>query len=320
MKNPILSRYACAIFCMLLLPTFLFSQFIEVERLTEPVTCGARYMLATDINTDSVADLVVYSSFNNELAWFPGNGEGAFLEKRIISDELAVFKGMIALDYDDDGDQDLDVLYSSIIFSDGAVYVIENLGESYSDPRVLFEVHGAGGIYPDDVDGDQDEDLYITTTQGLIFRFINEGNGRFSEPELIDATGFAARAIEITDFDQDGDKDLLTFDGACAVITLLDNREILSDLKAVHTAPALFNVQPNPFRDKIVLSWNTQDIPTGETYRLELFSATGQLLRSVPLPPASASISTNQLSNGVYFFRIVGTEFGPLQTGRLLKQ
>lgn len=275
-------------------------------------------LLVSDADGDMDLDILFVSRSEQMIGLLENTGNTQFESGLILADNL-LYPLDIAL-ADIDGDQDLDVLYSSIIFSDGAVYVIENLGESFSNPRVLFEVRGAGGIYPDDVDGDQDEDLYITTTLGLIFQFINEGNGQFSEPELIDATGFAARAIEIIDFDQDGDKDLLTFDGSCDVISLLDNREIVSDLKAVHTAPALFNVQPNPFRDNIVLSWNTQDIPTGETYRLELFSGTGQLLRSIPLPPASASIPTNQLSKGVYYFRIVGTESGLIQAGRLLKQ
>ena len=129
--------------------------------------------------------------------------------------------GVIAVDYDDDGDEDVWVANDStpnLLYSnDGGRFtdVAEDIGLAYSgDGR-----RQAGmGLAADDYDGDGDTDLFVTNfSHDYNTLYANEG-GRFVDVSF--AAGLAREGMSslgwgtgFFDYDNDGDSDLFVANG-----------------------------------------------------------------------------------------------------------
>ena len=115
---------------------------------------------AADMDGDGDVDLVVTSSYTNQLLWFENDGSGGFTG-HLIATEAASLTLTQTLDFDGDGD--LDVIAKSgwdvnaritLYANDGAQnFSGTTLDDSLADPRAFTAT---------DVDNDGDTDVVVT--------------------------------------------------------------------------------------------------------------------------------------------------------------
>ncbi len=178
---------------------------------------------------------------------FRNDGNGRFEESTDRAGLAAEFGnglGAVPADLDLDGRLDL------YVANDGtANQMWMNLGDGRFENRAFFggsavnrrgEPEAGMGVDAGDLDGDGDEDLYVTHITGETSTlYVNEGDALFADagvPAGLDApslpmTGFGAGWF---DFDNDGDLDLLAVNGA---VRRLD-RARSGDRAAARTAAA----------------------------------------------------------------------------------
>ena len=71
---------------------------------------------------------------------------------------------------------------------------------------------------------------------------------------------------------------------------------------------------PNPFAGSIVFEMSNTN---GTAYTIELTDALGRVVKAVRTTSAKTNIDTNELSTGVYFYRVIGTDL--LKSGKVIK-
>ena len=178
---------------------------------------------------------------------YRNNGDGTFAD---VSTESGVDAhsgtgmGMVAADYDRDGDTDLFVLNDV-----AGNFLFKNDGRGHFDEvgleaGVAYDYHGRdlGSMGGDcgDYDNDGWLDFFITSYQEeLPVLYRNLGNGSFEDVTL--QTGAGAGCLPyvnwgtgLVDFDNDGDRDIFVAQGH-----LLDNVELYDDTTAYHVRNVL---------------------------------------------------------------------------------
>ena len=170
-----------------------------------------------DWNGDGAEDYAV-CQFGNHLGKFSLflSGAQGFTEIDLKKDPGA--RRSLAVDFDQDGDLDILVQMTQ---AKEAILLFENQGEGKFREEVLLEFQPAFGSSDfrfEDMDGDGLKDLILVNgdnaDQSQILKFFhgvrifkNQGNGKFEEDWFYPMYG--ASGLEIGDFDQDGDQDLV---------------------------------------------------------------------------------------------------------------
>ena len=111
--------------------------FCEINEVVDSDAIGARTVIAADINGDGWLDLASASKDDDTVAWYPNDGTGHFGTKLIVS-RGAESKGaysLVAVDIDQDGDQDL------IVASNGNdhVSIWRNDGSGNFNKTLVFD-------------------------------------------------------------------------------------------------------------------------------------------------------------------------------------
>jgi hypothetical protein len=170
-----------------------------------------------DLDGDGDDDIVATGSLNGQIVLFANIG-GTFINRTSTSGLPAVSKvsGVVAADYDGDGDLDLFVtrwLQSAMLFRNNGNLNFTNVTSAAG----LSGNSGAGaGCAFGDFDGDGDLDLAIANRTGTLSNmlrnrfFRNNGSGTFTEisQQLGVDDGGASFQCLLQDFDRDGDADL----------------------------------------------------------------------------------------------------------------
>ena len=170
---------------------------------------GARAVFAADLDGDGYADALSASVDDDKIAWYRGGGDATFASEIVIDDNLNGATDVFAADLDDDGD--IDVLATS--YSDDKVVWYENDGTgSFGSEQVITTASdGAYAVYAADFDGDFDLDVAVASSlDNTLSIFLNtDGAGSFGAEREITNTFLGACDIRASDFDLDGDADLL---------------------------------------------------------------------------------------------------------------
>ncbi len=172
---------------------------------------SASYVTAADIDGDGDMDVFCTSSGTDKVAWFENvSGNGVFGPQQIISTTMdgAIFINVV----DVNGDEYLDVIAASS--ENNKIAWFENLngeGNFGTQHIITSQADYVLSIRAGDFDGDGDNDLVSASyDDNKIAWYKNEnGSGNFGPPQLISLDHKGATSVFASDFDNDGDLDVL---------------------------------------------------------------------------------------------------------------
>ena len=182
---------------------------------------GARDVYATDLDGDGDQDVLSASFFDGRIAWYENDGQGNFGEQQVITIQATGAYSVYATDLDGDGDQD--VLSASEFNSKIAWY--ENDGQgSFGEQQIIaaqteLQPDAGATVYAADLDGDGDQDVLSASgfirddgyiLNGEVVWYENDGQGNFSEQQLITTQVVSPQEVYAADLDGDGDQDVLS--------------------------------------------------------------------------------------------------------------
>ncbi len=142
------------------------------------------------------------------------NGSFEF-SKHVIAERIARVSDVRAGDLDNDGDMDLAV--AQFGYDDGETRWIENLGDWKFKNHILQNLSGPINVEILDIDRDNDMDILALVSQEWeeIYCYINDGKGNFQAKLLFGSSNqdFGSSMLTVSDFDKDGDEDILYTNG-----------------------------------------------------------------------------------------------------------
>lgn len=189
-----------------------FSDFKVIYDFSSDGYVNSLYVV--DIDGDNDKDIVVGLLVSNNLVWFENlDGLGNFSDEIIIDADLANVKSIYTSDLDGDGDQD--VLLGSQGVGHIAWYENTNGLGDFGEKQDLTDFHtSANYVYASDLDGDGDMDVlgargYSFTVSNIVWFENLDGQGSFSEEQMVVDDSGSAKKVTAADVDGDGDQDVL---------------------------------------------------------------------------------------------------------------
>lgn len=189
---------------------------------------GTIHLPTIDFNGDGRLDfLALISQEHEEIDLFVNEGDSHFRKERVYSAENPSFgsSGIEIVDLDQDGDEDIlytngDSLDSFYLKPYHAVHWIENQGSGNWHDHILTNMPGVMRALPSDLDGDGDLDIVAVacvpenlvaqhggvTLDSLIW--LEQTSTGVFERHALERQDCNHAALEIADFDGDGDLDL----------------------------------------------------------------------------------------------------------------
>ncbi len=181
-----------------------------------------------DWNNDGFNDIVVGYTYETPLdsrvALLLNIGDEGFSEPvELYRAEAREFSDLDADDFDNDGDCDILISYSTVnntglYYVNGTIVFLQNNGLHSFIPSIVThrgdgEYHGKNTrIHPRlavaDYDQDGDFDFAFGDNSGIVELLWNDGNGSFQEPLILNDFGNISKITD-ADYDMDGDIDLV---------------------------------------------------------------------------------------------------------------
>lgn len=167
-----------------------------------------------DIDNDGLIDVLTAGSVEYKLSWYK-NLDGLNFGTEIIINEIPIF--YLTVDFVDiDNDGDKDILY----LSNNSRYIawLENIdgAGSFGPQQIINEQDFITSVIPTDMDNDGDQDLIVAVTDtfsGWIVWYENlDGQGTFSEENMLFQNTSEFTKIALVDIDNDGLLDILATD------------------------------------------------------------------------------------------------------------
>ena len=167
-----------------------------------------------DVDGDNDQDVIITGSTgsNRITTLYTNDGSGNFT-RETGTPFTGVSNGSITF-ADVDGDNDQDVLITGYDGSNriATLYSNNGSGNFTEETETPFTGVSNGSIAFADVDGDNDQDVFITRFDGsnnITKRYTNDGSGNFTEEEGTPFTGVSNGSITFADVDGDNDQDVL---------------------------------------------------------------------------------------------------------------
>lgn len=173
----------------------------------------ARSVVAANLDGDDDQD-ILFGSVSAGIGWFENLDAGGFSSLNSIASNIAS-REVAAADLDGDGDRD------ALFVTGDKVQWLENLDDGgFADPfpnliELTDDLFEARSVVATDIGSDGDQDVVAagagsSLNSGKLVWFENDGT--FSSAITIDDNADDAQSVSITDFDGDGDKDILVGD------------------------------------------------------------------------------------------------------------
>lgn len=155
-----------------------------------------------------------------------------------------------------------------------------------------------------DIDGDGDADAAVGMGNGDVMVLMNEGGILTPAVNAIPWNFLRSAAPRFADLDGDGDPDMV-ISNAIGHTYYFENAS-----GAVSTSDVQYNVEttvyPNPTSEMVRI-----DIPwSKKTTTVQLFTATGQLIKRYQTAEPTTELSLQSLPSGLYIIRLQGAEGG----------
>jgi len=182
-------------------------------------TDGARFLDVGDIDGDVWDDVVSASAFDNKIAWYKNLGNGDFgdinTNQRFISDVEITTQSVHITDIDGDGYNDVVASsYDPVQPFAGEITWFKNDGLGSFGSRQIVEdqlLNGVTSVSSADFDGDGYMDVVSASfDEGKIAWHKNiNGDGSSWETTILNTSATGAAFVYPTDYDVDGDMDIL---------------------------------------------------------------------------------------------------------------
>lgn len=161
------------------------------------------WVQAVDLDADGLVDVIVPNYDQHQLVLYRNLGNGQFSDTPLIT-ELGF--PLMTASGDLDGDGDVDLAYAT----DVAMGWCANNGDgTFGTPMELSTMDYRLNVSVTDLDGDGYLDILGGTSTFDIRWFKNNGLGEFTTRTITGTIGASLNAIHATDFDADGDLDVL---------------------------------------------------------------------------------------------------------------
>lgn len=174
-----------------------------------------------DIDNDSIPDICIVESHENQVIVLTGKDTGYFSNPTAYDIGANPINPVMA---DFNGDSIVDIAVSCM--DSESVSLLINDGFGLFSPAVHYSLGVTAGIASIDVDGDGDIDLASINSeaqQDQITLLINDGFGVFSVGEKLSSKSSGFDDIEIADFDQDGQIDIIALSISHTSVSLFRN-------------------------------------------------------------------------------------------------
>lgn len=167
-----------------------------------------------DLDGDFDLDVISTSTGDDKIAWYENLGSGVFGPQQILSTSTTNPDDVRAADMDNDGDNDIVVL----VPSDGKIYLFQNLGGGAfaSQQQIASTIQNLAEVKLQDMDGDNLKDIIyafqggsVSLPSGGVAWCKNMGSNSFQAPTIINSNPIVARTLEVGDFDNDLDLDVI---------------------------------------------------------------------------------------------------------------
>jgi len=322
--------------------------FIRFPHFIGAVMTGGVYLDSMDIDGDGDTDVISTSINGDEVSWFENfTGEGDFGDRQVIANSTGF--GFYGSDVDSDGDIDVRINNGWYENTDGQ--------GGFADFQSLFNSGGTWSSCSSDLDGDGDDDIIIGDYENkLTWRENIDGQGSFGPELVIDNNTTRLRSVITCDLDNDGDMDVLSASSDDHIIAWYENldglgsfgpKEIITSnargklvsigdidgdgdldvmsacgdnkiawyenslILAINEFDSLsFSIYPNPTTGVLNIASEVR------ITSLEVYNQLGQL---VLFNAFNSSIDISELSQGMYFIKIVG-ENGVVEVKKVINE
>jgi surface-anchored protein len=164
-----------------------------------------------DFNGDCQLDLIVAGSGADALGYRRGVGDGSFLPELSLNSGTGLsIQGIVAVDYDLDGDMDLIALeYVQSVENTGAVALFRNNGTA-SFTRVVLKGGLPTGydVVAGDLNGDGRPDLVYNQGTSVAYA-LQQPSGDLGPETMLPATLNSVSGVKLGDMNGDGDLDIV---------------------------------------------------------------------------------------------------------------
>lgn len=203
------------IFCILLYFTNLQIGLCQInfsEHLIDDDTDGTSGIFAADLDNDNDIDILAASSEDDQIIWFRNDGDSPIIwTKIIIGANVGSAHSVYAADFDNDGDED--VVGAAYWGTPGIAWWRNDGGNPvvWTKFPVATGFINAHEVYVHDLDNDDDDDILgASSNLNTISWWRNDGGNPIVWMEqTISDNVTLAKSLNVGDFDNDGDNDVV---------------------------------------------------------------------------------------------------------------
>ncbi len=254
------------------------------------------FIKAADLDNDGFLDVYFTGLNGSKVGWHRNiDGTGNFGPEQLLT--LNMGSGLAVDAIDIDGDSYLDIVAGSGY--DGKLGWFRNTdGMGVFSAQSIISDTCAGVIILDTKDMDNDSDIDVLATclwNNKISWFENlNGEGVFSEEQIISEETMGASSIAGADINNDGKLDVISLSYIDNKIAWYENEMVLG---LTDNELSEFYIYPNPTHSILHINSSL------DTYEIEIYSGVGQLIQK---SNNENEVDVSMLSSGIYLVRLIG--------------
>ncbi|MBU2938721.1 T9SS type A sorting domain-containing protein [Lacinutrix sp. C3R15] len=207
-----------------------FAQTTFESKVTINANTGANpYTIDSGLlDNDAYPDIVIGTDGGNTVEWYKNNGDGTFANAVTLTatgtEALLYVEGVHIADLD--GINGNDILATSYGNSN-LVWFANNGDGTFADAETIGQslISGAGSVTTGYIDAGNTLDVVVLAYGSSdVFWFSNDGSGNFTGPfSITSVAGTGPGAIDLADYDGDGDLDAVIANTDAGTIEIYDN-------------------------------------------------------------------------------------------------